>query len=140
INGDLYQIYVGNHVLAAQPNGKILFLYFSADELFHFIRLNADGSIDNSFSGATLTPIYVIQDYPVVFDPFTGGTVQPYGGVWSAPIPLQDAHIQSDGRILLCGQFTSYDGVPARGVVRLQPNGAIDSTFSIGGGAQWTET
>ena len=56
------------------------------------------------------------------------------------PPPLQDAHILPDGKILLCGQFTSYNGVPARGLVRLLPNGVVDDTFTIGDGPQWTET
>ena len=126
--------------MAVQPNGKVLFLYFWSDKLFHFVRLNTDGSIDAGFSGATLPPSSLIFDYPVVFDPLTGGLVQPPSGAWSAPAVLRDAHIQSDGRIVLCGEFTSYNGVPARGLVRLLPNGTVDNTFNIGGGAQWTVT
>ena len=139
-DGTLSQLFVGSHVLAVQPDGKVLFLYFSSDELFHFVRLNGDGSVDDSFAGATLTPIGLSIDYPYVFDPYQGAYVQPYGGAWSATAPLQDAQILSDGRIILCGQFTSYNGVSARGLVRLQSNGAIDNTFNIGGGAQWTAT
>lgn len=136
----LFQIFVGSHVLAVQPDGKVLFLYFSSDELFHFVRLNGDGSVDDSFAGATLAPIGESVDYPYVFDSYAGTYVQPYGGAWSAAAPLQDAQILSNGRIILCGQFTSYNGVSARGLVRLQSNGAIDNTFNIGGGAQWTAT
>ena len=138
--GAVFQINVGSHVLAVQPNGKILFLYFWSDELFHFIRLNVDGTVDSSFSGTTLTPIGLYVDYPVVYDPYTGYTVQPGGGAWHATAPLQSAHILADGRVLLCGPFTSYNGVSARGIVRLQPDGSIDPTFNIGGGAQWTQT
>jgi uncharacterized delta-60 repeat protein len=136
----LFQIFVGSHILAVQPDGKVLFLYFSSDEFYHFVRLNADGSVDGSFAGATLAPIGLSTDYPYVFDPFAGGLVQPFFGVLSATVPLQDAQILSDGRIVLCGQFTSYNGVSARGLVRLQSNGAIDNTFNIGGGAQWIAT
>lgn len=138
--GFLEGLFVGSHILAVQPNGKILFLYFFSDYLFHFVRLNADGSVDGSFSEATLAPIDLTVDYPVVFDPYAGQLLQPPGGAWSATAILRDAHVQSDGRIILCGQFTSYNGVPARGLVRLEPNGTIDSTFAIGGGAQWTQT
>ncbi len=45
-----------------------------------------------------------------------------------------------DGRILLAGRFTSYGGLPARGLVRLLPDGTVDNNFSAGGGAQWTST
>jgi len=139
-DGSLYQMFVGTHVLAVQPDGKVLVEYFSSDELFHFIRMNQDGSVDDTFSGATLAPIGEFVDYPYVFDSYVGAYVQPYGGAWSATAPLQDAQILSDGRIILCGQFTSYNGVSARGLIRLQSNGAIDNTFNIGGGAQWTAT
>ena len=138
--GYLYEMYVGSQVLAVQPDGKTLFLYFYSDKLFHFLRLNADGSVDDSFPGIPLAPINLTLDYPVVFDPLNHTTLQPPGGVWSATAPLQDAHILSNGRILLCGQFTSYNGVPARGLVRLLPNGEIDDTFTVGDGAQWTTT
>jgi uncharacterized delta-60 repeat protein len=139
-SGQLFQMYLGNHVLAVQPDGKILFLYFWSDEHYHFVRLNTNGTVDPSFAGATIAPIDLILDYPVVYDPLTNTTVQPPGGVWSATAPLQDAQILPDGGILLCGPFTSYNGVSARGVVRLQPDGSIDPTFSTGGGAQWTQT
>jgi uncharacterized delta-60 repeat protein len=133
-------MFVGSHVLAVQPNGKVLFLYFYSDQLYHFVRLNADGSVDDSFAGGTLAPIDLYLDYPIVFDPLSGATLQPPNGGWRATAPLQDAQILADGRIILCGQFTSYNGVSARGLVRLQSNGAIDNTFNIGGGAQWTAT
>lgn len=140
IDGYIYRLYVGSHVLAVQPDGKILFLYFYSDQLFHFVRLNADGSVDNTFAGLTLEPTDLTLDYPVVFDPLNGVVLQPSEGAWSATAPLQDALIQSNGRILLCGQFTSYNGVPSRGLVRLLPNGVVDNTFNIGDGAQWTQT
>ena len=139
-SGTLIGLYVGSHILAVQSDGKILFLYFWSDGLFHFIRLNTDGSVDDSFSGITLPPIDLTLGFPTVYDPLTGAVVLPPEGVWSATPPLQDAQVLPDGRILLCGQFTSYNGIPARGLVRLQSNGATDDTFNIGGGAQWTET
>lgn len=138
--GPIEKMFVGSHLLALQPNGKILFLYLWSDQLFHLVRLNTDGSLDSSFSGATLPPIGLFVDYPIVFDPTRGQTLQPPEGVWSATAPLQDAHILSDGRILLCGQFTSYNGIPARGLIRLMADGNVDATFNIGGGAQWTQT
>lgn len=136
----LNELYVGSEVLAVAPNGKILFLYFWSDALFHFVRLNADGSIDTTFSEVTLVPNDLTLTNPVIFDPVTVQLTNPFGGAWSATPPLQDAVIQADGRIILCGPFTSFNGVPARGLVRLLPNGSVDNTFSIGGGAQWTQT
>ena len=134
------RLYIGSHVLALQADGKILFEYFSSDGFFHLLRLNTDGSVDNSFAATTLAPFDLTQGFPFVFDPLTGQTVQPYDGAWSATPPVADAQILPDGRIILCGPFTSFNGVGARGVVRLLANGTIDNTFAIGGGAQWTQT
>jgi hypothetical protein len=45
--------------------------------------------------------------------------------------------LQADGKILLGGDFTMFNGQPANGIVRLLPNGSREaaSTFSIGNGA-----
>lgn len=37
--------------------------------------------------------------------------------------------VQPDGRILVVGGFTTYRGVACRGIVRLQPDGSLDTTF-----------
>lgn len=37
---------------------------------------------------------------------------------------------QSDGRILIGGTFTAVAGVTRRGIARLHPNGALDTTFT----------
>lgn len=63
-------------------------------------RLNLDGSLDT------------------LFNPFiTGGQV--------TDIVVQPA----DGKILICGLFTSVEGLPRNGIARLNPNGSVDTTF-----------
>src|ERR1043166_299473 len=131
---DLDSIYVGSQVLAVQQDGKLLVQYFAQDSLHHFVRLNADGSIDGTFTETTFTPTDIIRDFPVVFDPVTQQTVQPPNGAWSASPALLDAYVQPDGRIILTGHFKTFGGSPARGVLRLESNGAIDTTFNVGGG------
>jgi uncharacterized delta-60 repeat protein len=42
--------------------------------------------------------------------------------------------IQSDGKILAGGQFTLYNSTTCNGIVRLNSDGSIDNTFSIGSG------
>ena len=37
--------------------------------------------------------------------------------------------VQDDGRILMAGAFTSFDGAARRAIVRLQPDGAVDHSF-----------
>ncbi len=42
--------------------------------------------------------------------------------------------IQSDGKIIFAGDFTSYNGIAKKRLVRVDATGAIDPTFSIGAG------
>ncbi|MEX0811044.1 MAG: T9SS type A sorting domain-containing protein [Chitinophagales bacterium] len=42
--------------------------------------------------------------------------------------------IQADGRIIIGGQFTDYNGFPTRFLARLNPNGSVDSSFVSGTG------
>lgn len=41
---------------------------------------------------------------------------------------------QADGRILLGGTFSTYNGQPANKIVRIHPNGSIDTSFQTGMG------
>src|SRR5690606_33198537 len=43
--------------------------------------------------------------------------------------------VQPDGKILIGGGFTSYDGVPRNGIVRLNSDGSLDASFDPGSGA-----
>ena len=42
--------------------------------------------------------------------------------------------LQPDGKIVVIGTFSSYNGTTANGMVRINPNGFIDNTFNIGNG------
>ena len=68
------------------------------------VRLNADGSVDASFSAVTITN----------------------GIVFGPPV------VDSSGRIYLAGSFTQLNGVARPGVARLTSTGALDSTFPTG--------
>jgi uncharacterized delta-60 repeat protein len=95
-----------------QSDGKILiggnFTTYNGTTSNRIIRLNSDGSIDDTFNigtgfGGTFPPIYTIQ-------------------------------IQSDGKILVGGFFTSYNGTTRNRIIRLNSDGSIDNTFNIGTG------
>jgi hypothetical protein len=43
--------------------------------------------------------------------------------------------VQPNGRILVAGGFTTFDGIPRNGIVRLKSNGAVDLDFDPGSGA-----
>ncbi|MBM3185379.1 MAG: T9SS type A sorting domain-containing protein [Bacteroidetes bacterium] len=43
--------------------------------------------------------------------------------------------VQNDGKIIIGGSFTSYNGIPANRIARLNIDGSIDTTFDVGTGA-----
>ncbi len=96
--------------LALQSDGKILiggaFTIYDGITRIHIARLNTDGSLD------------------ATFDPGTGAN----GGVTSIAL-------QSDGKILIGGAFTIYDGTNRNRIARLDDDGSLDATFDPGAGA-----
>lgn len=46
--------------------------------------------------------------------------------------------VQPDGKIVLGGAFTSFNGTPVGHIVRLLPDGAVDTTFHAGSGFNGT--
>lgn len=62
---------------------------------------------------------------------FNPGTAVNFG---SYSQTINTAVIQSDGKIIAGGNFSSFNGEPYRGLVRLNPNGSIDTSFAIGQG------
>ncbi|HCA06696.1 T9SS type A sorting domain-containing protein [Chryseobacterium sp.] len=98
-------------LVKVQSDGKIIvggqFSSFNGVDKKRLVRLNPDGSIDNTF---------VTGDGPNA----TGG--------------MRSSFIQPDGKIVICGTFTTFSGLNRNGVVRLNTDGSVDSTFSIGTG------
>src|SRR5262245_4537048 len=99
--------------LAVQSNGKIViggaFTAVQGAKRNGVARLTSDGSLDS------LT----------AFNPGSGAED---GAVYALAL-------QTDGKILLGGDFTAMRGVPRDGLARLQSNGALDATFADGTGA-----
>jgi len=56
---------------------------------------------------------------------FLNGMTGPNSWLWAATL-------QPDGKLLLGGQFTSFNGVPRGQLVRLNADGSVDTTFSAG--------
>jgi uncharacterized delta-60 repeat protein len=83
---------------------------FNGQPVARVIRLTADGSVDNSFNI---------------------GTGFQNSGVSSVP---NAAYEQPDGKIVFGGVFTTYNGQTANGLVRVNTDGSIDSSFSSGTG------
>ena len=95
--------------IAIQSNGAILvggqFTDYNGTPANYIIRLNSDGSIDTSFVYGTGFDYYVLS-----------------------------IAIQSNGAILVGGQFTDYNGTPANYIIRLNSDGSIDTSFVYGTG------
>jgi uncharacterized delta-60 repeat protein len=95
---------------AIQSDGKIIiggfFASYNGTAINHIARINADGSLDASFN------------------PGTGVN----GNVWTTAI-------QSDGKIIIGGQFTSYYGTTRNRIAILNTDGSLDVSFNPGTGA-----
>ena len=96
--------------LAVQTDGKILagglFTSFNGTLVNRLIRLNSDGSVDGSFTIGT--------------------------GLDASPTAIM---LQPDGKIVVVGLFTTYDGIGRNRIARLNPDGTLDGTFNPGTGA-----
>lgn len=100
--GGIYNVWVKS--IALQPDGKIVacgnFTEYNGTAINRIARINSDGSLDSSFNVGT----GFNTDVETVF-------------------------IQSDGKILVGGSFSSFNGVSRNRVARLLPNGTLDTTF-----------
>lgn len=103
----------GNYIskVAQQSTGKLvvtgLFSTYAGQAIYNILRLNPDGTFDNTFN------------------PGTGlDTVN----------TTTDVLIQSDDKVIICGFFTLYNGSSRSGIVRINIDGALDNTFIVGTG------
>jgi len=135
--GHLTNVYVGSGVLALTFNNTVLFGYVSRDGTYHLVRLNDDGSLDPSFQGQTF-PVQLAFNVTQVNDPNFGTTfVNMY---YPTELPVKQAKNVLDNKVVLLGSFASYGGVTAHGMLRMNTNGLLDTSFSVGEGAQWVVT
>ncbi|HXJ55645.1 MAG TPA: Calx-beta domain-containing protein [Verrucomicrobiae bacterium] len=148
----------GIYAVAQQPDGKIVVGggFTGANNGFHFLaRLNPDGSLDSAFLPLLNDEIRAIVVQPdakiLIAGRFTlvNGQVRgrlarlnPDGSLDSTFVTGLGANNnirtmirQDDGRILIGGQFTSYDNSSRVRVARLEANGALDSSFDPAAGA-----
>lgn len=99
----------GVYGMAFQPDGKLImvgnFTTFAGIPSNHVVRLNLDATVDTSFNTGT------------GFDDF-----------------VRRVAVQPDGKIILAGNFTSFNGTVADRITRLNSDGTKDSSFAIGSG------
>ena len=138
-NGALSHMYAGeNRALAALPGGKSLFKFFNGAN-YVVLRLEPLGNPDETFSDGLAAPMATYVTFPAVFDPYHPSgptTVQPPNGAIQ-PTAVGPACVLflPDGRIIMGGEFVSYNGTPAGSLVQLSADGALLS--NLGGGASF---
>jgi uncharacterized delta-60 repeat protein len=103
--------------LILQSDGKIVvggsFTQFDVNVVLYICRLNADGSYDSSFN---------------IGSSFNFGSV------------VQVLQIQGDGKVLVGGSFNTYQGNASKNIVRINSDGSYDSTLSVGSGFDFNTT
>ncbi len=91
------------YCIAPEAGDKILvggaFTTYAGQPAGRIVRLNADATRDNSFSGSVNNIVYAIT-------------------------------VQADGQLVAGGSFTQYNGGSAKRVIRLNPDGSIDPSFT----------
>ena len=142
--------------IAVQTDGKILITgsgisAYNGVQRFSIVRLNADGTLDTSFT-SPFTSTQFIEEVDVQTDgklmigggigigsPLRSGVARlnsdgsldssfnPAGGGTDEGVAAMA--IQPDGKILIGGAFSNYNGTPRSKVARINPDGSLDSSF-----------
>lgn len=150
--------------IAVLPNDKILiggdFTTYNGTSVNRIAQLNADGTLDNTFTGgtgaqSTVYSIVILSSGKIII----GGKFTAYNGTTINRIAQLNSNgtldnslvvgtgfnntvykllLQPDGKILVGGAFTAYNGTTQNRVTRLTTAGAIDGGFTIGTGASGT--
>lgn len=96
--------------IARQADGKILvgggFWMWNGTNAGYLVRLNDDGTVDPTFNA--------------------GGS--------EASNNVNSIVVQPDGRILIAGYLTTYNGVQRNRIARLHADGSLDTSFDPGAG------
>ena len=99
------------YALAVQPNTQILiggaFSYLDLNSYNGIARLNPDGTVDQSFTPGT-------------------GTLNP---ITSVSDTIYNITLQTNGNILIGGDFTTFNQTRRVGIARLFTDGTVDTSF-----------
>jgi len=147
------------NAVALQPNGKILvggdFSTFDGISAKKIVRLNTDGTLDNSFvnsaTNAGIDKIVLQTDGKILIGGGFGFNLQNIDvgdlmrlnsdgsvdttfnsenglGLNNPPLSIL---LEPNGKILLAGGFTQYNNTNVGKVFRLDSDGTIDSSFQV---------
>lgn len=154
------------NAIAIQPDGKILvvggFWNFNSTARAYIVRLNTDGTLDTGFmagSGfASSNSVFAVEVQPdgkiLIGGLFTyigstarnriarlnaNGTLDTsFNPGTGASSGIFDIALQPDGKILIGGGFTNYNGTARNRIARLNANGTLDTSFTPGNGVDNT--
>jgi len=99
------------YAISRQADGKVLvggqFSAVGGTARSNVARLNTDGSLDTSFVTGT-----------------------------GANGLVESLAVQPDGKIIIGGEFTNYNGTAIKGIARLNTDGSLDTSFVVGTGVE----
>ena len=141
-----------------QEDGKIfiggVFANYNGTASYSIARINPDGSIDTSFNTGTGIP-WIVTSSALQSDGkiIVGGHFETFNGVSRNKIVrlntngsldltfnpgtgaygnINNVSVQPDGKIIIVGDFTSFNGVARQGIARLNADGSLDLSFNSG--------
>jgi uncharacterized delta-60 repeat protein len=155
--------------IAIQSDGKIVivgfFTEFNGATVNYIVRLNSDGTRDTTFTtnngsgfNSYTLSVAIQSDGKIVlggdFIEFNGATVNRIVRLNSngtidtafatntgsgANQPISSLAIQSDGKIIVGGSFTTFNGVTVNRIVRLNSDGTRDASFNVNTGSGFND-
>lgn len=141
--------------MALQADGKVIiagdFTSVNNVERHNVARLNIDGSLDPSFDvqtgpnevvyavavqsngkvliGGAFTLVNGLENFMVARLETNGVVDTTWAPISGADNTVFAIKVQADGRTIIGGAFSTYDGAMSIGVARLQTDGVLDPTF-----------
>ncbi|MEI7560661.1 MAG: delta-60 repeat domain-containing protein, partial [Actinomycetes bacterium] len=139
------------------------FTKYNGTTRLRLARLNADGGVDTTFNPMGVADGEILVIHPLTGGQFLiGGSFTHVNGVAAGGIALMnedgslddtfalgagigavagatpsvdEIQVQTDGKIILGGHFTTFNGLAAGNLVRLLSYGVVDTSFAVGTGA-----
>lgn len=144
-----------------QPDGRIViggnFTVYNSTSRLRIARVNTNGSLDTGFDpqqgvSGQLATVLIQPDGKILaggsisayngnfsvgndiirIDPVTGQLDNTFSNLSGAGGLVKTIALQSDGKILIGGDFSTYSGVSTNRIARLNADGTLDNTFSAG--------